>query len=103
MSWFLRYDLKIIHLYKVKIYFFLVTLLLLNSYNCYEVESDPNYQLEGIWKEVKGNTIFDQSRREVLYHVQRIGDVYTGRMISLDNALTEKFQIRSCSCLLYTS
>lgn len=92
----LTYKCRLNHSCKLKVLIFLFVYLFFSLLRCYEIESDPNYQLEGIWKEVKGNTIFDQSRREALYHVQRIGDVYTGRMISLDNALTEKFQIRNC-------
>ncbi len=67
-----------------------------NLCNCEDKNSISHFQLEGKWKEVKGNSIFDKARREAVYEIQRLGDVYTGRMISLDNALDHQNQIRSC-------
>lgn len=75
---------------------FALFLVFLNFSNCQDTESIPKFELEGKWKEVKGNSIFDKARREAIYDIQRLGDVYTGKIISLDNALEHLDQIRTC-------
>lgn len=64
--------------------------------NC-SSESSDSFVLEGKWKDIKANTPYDVHRREILFDIQRIGEDYIGKVISLDNAIEASGDIRKCA------
>lgn len=56
----------------------------------------PEFKLEGKWKEIKGDTIFEKDRKEIIFDIQRVGEDFSGQIISLDNALDANGNIRKC-------
>jgi uncharacterized protein (DUF2147 family) len=64
---------------------------------CRQAENyTPEFHLEGKWKDIKGDTVFEKDRKEIIFDIQRIGEDYSGHIISLDNAVDANGNLRKC-------
>jgi uncharacterized protein (DUF2147 family) len=65
--------------------------------NCFGSDASDSFSLEGKWKDIKTDNIYEKDRKEILFDIQRIGEDYVGKVISLDNAIESNGEIRKCA------
>ncbi len=72
-------------------------ILIISLIHCSSNENyNPEFKLEGKWKEIKIDSIFEKDRKEIIFDIHRVGEDYYGQVISLDNALDADGHIRKC-------
>ncbi|MCB1141707.1 MAG: DUF2147 domain-containing protein [Leptospiraceae bacterium] len=54
------------------------------------------HSIEGRWKEIKSSNVYEKDRREILYLVEKQGEIYSGKIQALDNAIDGNGEIRRC-------